>query len=92
MDNKQLHVLYEGHVQGVGFRYSAQHIAQTYAVTGYVRNLADGRVEVVAEGEENEVERFIEHIKTSPLRDYIQNSVQVWRAPLGTYKRFNIAF
>ena len=43
-------VLFQGHVQGVGFRYATHGLAQRFAVAGYVRNLADGRVELVAEG------------------------------------------
>ena len=52
-------VTYSGRVQGVGFRYTAQHLAAGYAVAGHVRNLADGDVELVAEGEADEVERFL---------------------------------
>jgi acylphosphatase len=55
-------VLYRGHVQGVGFRYTAQRIARGFAVTGTVRNLDDGRVEVVAEGEPDEISAFLEAI------------------------------
>jgi len=52
-------VCYSGRVQGVGFRYTAQHLAAGYAVVGHVRNLPDGDVELVAEGEADEVERFL---------------------------------
>ena len=52
-------VRYSGRVQGVGFRYTAQHMAAGYAVAGHVRNLPDGDVELVAEGEADEVERFL---------------------------------
>ncbi len=52
-------VLYSGHVQGVGFRYTAQSLASGYPVAGYVRNLPSGEVELVAEGEENAVEAFL---------------------------------
>jgi acylphosphatase len=52
-------VLYSGRVQGVGFRYTAQHLAAGYAVAGWVRNLPGGEVELVAEGEADEVERFL---------------------------------
>jgi acylphosphatase len=54
---------FSGHVQGVGFRYTAQHVARGYAVKGYVRNLPDGRVELVAEGEEKELDQLAEAIK-----------------------------
>lgn len=55
-------VSYRGRVQGVGFRFTAVHIARGYAVVGYVQNLADGTVELVAEGPPTEVERFTEAI------------------------------
>lgn len=53
-------VLYQGRVQGVGFRYTTQGLARRFAVAGYVKNLPDGRVELVAEGDAVEVERFLE--------------------------------
>ena len=50
---------FSGNVQGVGFRFTARHVAQNFDVGGYVRNLDGGRVEVVAEGEREEIERFL---------------------------------
>jgi acylphosphatase len=50
--------LYAGHVQGVGFRYTVRHLAGGFQVSGFVRNLADGRVEVVAEGTPAELTGF----------------------------------
>ena len=52
-------VIYSGRVQGVGFRYRVSELAGRYAVTGYVRNLPDGTVELVAEGQDGEVESFL---------------------------------
>jgi acylphosphatase len=52
-------VLYSGRVQGVGFRYTAQGLAAGYPVAGYVRNLPDGDVELMAEGEAESVEAFL---------------------------------
>ena len=52
-------VTYSGRVQGVGFRYTAQHLAAGYRVAGHVRNLSSGEVELVAEGDADEVERFL---------------------------------
>jgi acylphosphatase len=52
-------VLYSGRVQGVGFRYTAYDLARGFPVAGYVRNLADGRVELVAEGEGADVAAFL---------------------------------
>jgi acylphosphatase len=54
---KRVH--YRGTVQGVGFRMTTRRIASQFAVGGYVRNLADGRVEVVVAGEPHEIERFL---------------------------------
>lgn len=56
-------VLFSGHVQGVGFRYTACRIALNYGVTGYVRNLPDGRVEAVIEGEAAEVDKFVQAVQ-----------------------------
>jgi acylphosphatase len=53
------HVRYSGKVQGVGFRYTAQQLAAGYPVSGYVRNLPDGDVELVAEGTAEGVEAFL---------------------------------
>ena len=55
-------VLYSGHVQGVGFRYTTRSIARDYEVTGYVRNLPDGSVEVVAEGPVDQLDGFLEEV------------------------------
>jgi acylphosphatase len=52
-------IIYHGRVQGVGFRATTEHIARPFAVTGYVRNLADGTVEMVASGAADEVARFL---------------------------------
>lgn len=51
-----------GHVQGVGFRYSARQVAAGFEVTGYVQNLADGRVRVVVEGPPQQVDRFLDEL------------------------------
>ncbi len=55
-------VQYQGHVQGVGFRYATHDLAQRFAVAGYVKNLPDRRVELVAEGEAAEVGRFLQAV------------------------------
>jgi len=52
-------VWFDGQVQGVGFRFTTCELAERFAVAGYVRNLRDGRVELVAEGDAEEVDRFI---------------------------------
>jgi acylphosphatase len=61
-------VLYLGHVQGVGFRYTTQSIAKRYEVNGYVRNLPDGQVELVAEGEKHELAAFLDDVRERMTR------------------------
>ena len=60
-----LEVFYEGRVQGVGFRWSVRHVAKGFDVTGWVRNLIDGRVQMQVTGEETEVRAFLEAIGES---------------------------
>jgi acylphosphatase len=66
-----LQVFYEGNVQGVGFRWSIRHIAKGFDITGWVRNLVDGRVELQVNGEENEVRAFLDAVRQSDLRAHI---------------------
>jgi len=60
-----LQVFYEGHVQGVGFRFTVRHIAKGFDVTGWVRNLPDGRVELQVTGGEEEVRAFFDGVVKS---------------------------
>jgi acylphosphatase len=60
---KRSTVEYAGRVQGVGFRYAARTIAHRYQVSGYVRNRPDGRVELVAEGDPQEVDAFVGEVR-----------------------------
>ncbi len=68
---KTVQVFYEGRVQGVGFRYTARRLAAGYDVAGYVRNLADGRVELVASGDDEEVDGFLTSLRESELAGHI---------------------
>ena len=72
--DKTLQVFYEGRVQGVGFRYTARRIAAGFDVAGYVRNLADGRVELLASGEAEEVDAFLEALRESELAGHIDQA------------------
>ena len=56
-------IFYSGRVQGVGFRYTTRAIAARFAVTGFVKNLADGRVQLVAEGAPEVVARFLQTLE-----------------------------
>lgn len=61
---KQYHIFFSGNVQGVGFRFTTDRIAQRYKVCGWVQNCTDGRVELHVEGRESEIVRFLEDVET----------------------------
>jgi acylphosphatase len=65
--------LFEGKVQGVGFRSSVLSLAKGYEVTGWVKNLPDGRVEVFASGDADEIEEFLQGIRESHLAGHIDH-------------------
>jgi acylphosphatase len=82
-------VLFSGRVQGVGFRYTACRVAEDYAVTGNVRNLSDGRVETVVEGEAEEIDRFLTALKTE-MASYIRDVQQHDSPAAGEFRRFEV--
>ena len=66
----RLHVYFSGHVQGVGFRYAVRTVSLEFDVTGWVKNLGDGRVEMLSEGERSELEAFQAAIPDAGLRRF----------------------
>jgi acylphosphatase len=91
MGRCRLHVFYSGQVQGVGFRYTVRTVAQGFEVTGLVRNLLDGRVELVAEGAREELEAFRQAIGDSGLGGLIRHEEVSWETPQGNLRGFGIA-
>jgi acylphosphatase len=85
-----MHIYYSGRVQGVGFRYTTKSVATGYEVTGIVRNLPDGRVELVAEGQKSELEAFQLGIRDSGLGHFIENEQVDWEDPKGEFHGFEI--
>lgn len=89
--NKRIHVIYSGRVQGVGFRFTAESIAKGLGLSGWVKNLSRGGVEVVAEGKQEALEEFLERIKDY-FAHYISDIELEWQAPSGEFKDFGIGF
>ncbi len=84
-------VIFEGRVQGVGFRYTTKDLARGFEVCGKVRNLADGTVELEAMGEESEVNAFIREIsEESPVAHHIRNFRVETIPPLENVSGFRI--
>ncbi|MEZ6193874.1 MAG: acylphosphatase [Phycisphaerales bacterium] len=69
---------FSGRVQGVGFRYTTARVARGFAVAGYVMNLSDGRVELVAEGEKKELQAFL-----AAVRDAMGRNITDTRSDIG---------
>jgi len=90
--NKRLHVVYSGRVQGVGFRYTVCQAAEPFAVTGFIRNLWDGDVELAAEGDESELAGLLNAIRASRLRRNITGEAVRWEPATGEYESFGVAF
>ena len=82
------HAYYYGRVQGVGFRYTAQSLAEGFAVAGYVRNLRDGSVELVAQGEPARIDDFLKAVATQ-MAGYIERVTESDETP-GNYQGFQI--
>ncbi len=91
MAREQRQVYFAGTVQGVGFRYTACRIATRYEVDGFVRNLPDGRVECVLEGESGEIDAFLEDLDRM-MSGYVRNQSQQTAPFTGKLGSFTVKF
>ncbi len=87
--SQRCQVFYSGRVQGVGFRYTTSHIAARFDVTGFVRNLPDGRVELVAEGTATELIAFLDEV-AERMDSYIRSTAVDRRAASEEFHDFSI--
>ncbi|RLE99685.1 MAG: acylphosphatase [Thermoprotei archaeon] len=87
---KRIHAYVKGIVQGVGFRYFVYRHAKTLDLTGYVRNLPDGRVEVVAEGSEESLRELVSLLWEGPVGSYVENVELEWSEAKNEFKDFKI--
>ena len=86
------HLFYSGQVQGIGFRYTAERLALELGLTGWVKNLPDGRVELVCEGPKEKIELLIERIPKSNLGPHIRKAVCEWETPTNEFDDFRVEF
>ena len=86
------HIFYSGRVQGVGFRFTAERLALDLRLRGWVKNLPDGRVEVVCEGSKEKIDKYLVVIHESPLGIYIKKRTVEWLAPTREFKDFTVEF
>jgi acylphosphatase len=89
---KRMKVLFSGRVQGVGFRYTVCRMASSFRVTGFVKNLISGDVEVLAEGSEQELVDFFNEIRGSHLGRYITHERVAWAEATDEYDEFRISY
>jgi len=88
---KRVHVFYSGRVQGIGFRFTAERVGRQLGLTGWVKNLTDGRVEVVCEGTEEDLNLFLEKIRRT-MGGYIADEEINWLVAKEEFEGFDIRF
>ena len=84
------HIYIEGRVQGVSYRWWVLRQAQDLRLTGWVKNLADGRVEAVFEGPKKEVEKIIKKCRKGPMLAGVKHIDVIWEKPKGEFPSFQI--
>ena len=87
----EAHIFYSGRVQGVGFRYTVQSLARPLKLCGWVKNLADGRVEIKAQGPKEKVEQLMQAIDDHFDREIKEKAVS-WSEVKEIYRDFQIAW
>lgn len=90
MSRERLQIFYAGHVQGVGFRYTVKRLAPGFELAGCIRNLPDGRVELIAEGDREELMAFQQAVRDSGLGSLIKTEDERWGAAEGSLRGFEI--
>jgi acylphosphatase len=84
----RIQVIYSGKVQGVGFRWKVLQIAKKYAVSGYVQNLNNGKVELLVEGKDSQVGKMVEEVDTE-LKNYWYSQEREWKHGEPHFKEFS---
>jgi acylphosphatase len=87
---KRLHAFAEGRVQGVFYRANTEKVAQTLGLVGWVRNLKDGRVEVVAEGAKDKLDHLVEWMRKGPPHAAVTGVAVAWSDATGEFASFAV--
>jgi acylphosphatase len=86
----RLHAFVDGSVQGVGFRMFVVEHAQSLGLAGWVRNTFDGRVEVLAEGAQPELERLLDKLRLGPRSAFVTEVQKDWEYATGEFRGFTV--
>ena len=87
----RMHIKYNGNVQGVGFRWNVFELSKSYSVTGYVKNLASGEVELLVEGKKSEVFDFVNTLEKKLEDFWYSKKIEI--KPEGShFDRFEIKY
>ena len=89
---RRLHVYWSGRVQGVGFRYTAESAALELGLVGWVRNISDGRVEAICEGEERILKAFLNRVAQGAMKPHIRQVQADWAEAMDEFEDFRIRF
>ncbi len=89
---KRVHIIISGRVQGVFFRYNTKKIANELGLGGFVRNLPDGTVEIVAEGEEEKINKLIDFCKIGPRAAEVIGIKIEYEEPRNEFSNFEIGY
>ena len=92
MEPVRIHAMVRGAVQGVGFRYFVLNAARAAGLVGFVKNLRDGSVEIVAEGPRKELERFARDVSEGPRRGLVRDVQLRWIESTGEFQSFEVGF
>jgi len=88
----QAHIFAHGRVQGVNFRYYVHRYALGLRLKGYVRNLRDGRVEILAQGMQEDVQKLVNYVRGGPGLSYVVKLEIDWEEPSSSLSGFHIRF
>ncbi len=89
MIDARVHLFISGLVQGVGYRYFEMRRASAFGLKGFAKNLDDGRVEIVAEGEKGLIEDFIAELRRGPISAHVTDIRIEWEKPAFDFEGFN---